>query len=138
MSQEKVEVVESLLEAFNRRDFAAAVEHLHPAVEVRPAVVGLDTAGPGSSRLLRGRGEVRGFFEELGATWVSQRVEFQEIIEAPGDRVLAHELWHTEGRDGIRVDFEIVDVYMVRDRLIVRVEGFLDRADALAAVGLSE
>jgi len=136
MAQENVEVVRSQIKAFNRRDLAAAVEHLHPDVEVYPAVVGLDTAGPGTSSRLRGRDQVRQFLEELGATWESQWIEVEEIIEAPGDRVLAVERWNTEGRDGIRVDFTITDVYTIRGGMIVRVDGFRDKDEALEAVGL--
>jgi hypothetical protein len=42
------------------------------------------------------------------------------------------------GRDGIEIDTELTDVYAFRDSLIVRVDGFRDKAKALEAVGLSE
>ena len=128
----------SVYEAFNRRDFGAAAEHLHPEGEVYPGVVGLDPAGPGSSRRLCGRDELRLFFEDLGATWETVAVEFEEVVEATDGRVLVVERWRLGGRDGIEVVTTIIDVYTVRDGLIVRVDGFLDRAEALEAVALRD
>jgi ketosteroid isomerase-like protein len=138
MSQENVEVVRRVYDAFNRGDFASAVEYLHPAGEVYPGVVGLDPPGGGSATRLVGRDELRGFFEDLGATWESISIEPKEIIEAPYGRVLAIESWLIRGRDGIEVDTRIIDVYAFRDGLIARVDGYLDRLEALEAVGLSE
>jgi len=39
---------------------------------------------------------------------------------------------------GIAVDLMLYWVYTFRDRLVVKMEAFLDRAGALEAVGLSE
>ena len=66
MTHENVEVVQSLYNAVNRRDYASGVEYLHPEAEVCPAVVGFDTAGAGSRSRLRGRDEVRNFFGDNG------------------------------------------------------------------------
>ena len=63
MSQENVEVVRALFEAVNRRDYASAVEYVHPEAEIYPGIAGLDPAGPGSGSRLCGRDEVRQFFE---------------------------------------------------------------------------
>jgi ketosteroid isomerase-like protein len=138
MSQENVEVVRSLYEAFNRRDYATAVEYLHPGVEVYPAVVGVDPAGAGSTARWIGREGVRQTLEDLGATWQTVTVEFEEVAEATGGRVLAVEHWRTRGRDGIEIVTTITDVYAFRDGLIVRVDGFRDKTEALEAAGLRE
>jgi ketosteroid isomerase-like protein len=138
MSQENVEVIRLVYEAFNRRDFAGAAQYLHPEGEVYPGVVGLDPPGGGSGRRLRGREQLRRFFQDLGDIWEAVTVEFEEIVEAPDGRVLAVEHWRTRGRDGIEVDTRIIDVYAVRDGFIVRVDGFLDKAEAFEAVGLAE
>jgi ketosteroid isomerase-like protein len=138
MSRENVEVIRLVYEAFNRRDFAGAAQYLHPEGEVYPGVVGLDPPGGGSGRRLRGREQLRRFFQDLGDIWEAVTVEFEEIVEAPDGRVLAVEHWRTRGRDGIEVDTRIIDVYAVRDGFIVRVDGFLDKAEAFEAVGLAE
>jgi ketosteroid isomerase-like protein len=138
MSRENVEVVRRVYEAFNRRDFARAAHYLHPDGDIYPGVVGLDPPGGGSGNHLHGREQLQRFFQDLGDSWDAVTVEFEELVVAPDGRVLAVEHWRMRGRDGIEVDTRIIDVYAVRDGLIVRVDGFLDRTDALEAVGLSE
>lgn len=136
MSRDDVELVRCLYEAFNRRDYANAVQCLDPQVEVYPAVVGLDPAGAGTTRRWVGRHGVLRTFQDLGETWHSVTVEIQGIEELADGRVLAVEDWHTRGRDGIGFTTRITDVYTVERGLIVRVDGFLDKAKALEAVGL--
>jgi ketosteroid isomerase-like protein len=138
MSQENVEIVRSLFEAVNRRDYASAVEYVHPEAEIRPGIAGLDTAGPGSGSRLCGRDEVRQYFEDGAKTWETITVEFEEVTEIPDGRVLAGERWRVRGRDGIEVDANCADVYSFRDGLIIRGDGFRDHTEALEAVGLSE
>ena len=75
MSQESVEVVQSLYEAFNRRDYARAVEYLDP--------------------------EVRGYFEDDGETCQAWTVKSKEVT-------------------------------------VARIDGYLEKAEALEAVGLRE
>jgi ketosteroid isomerase-like protein len=81
---------------------------------------------------------VRQFFEALFNTWEKVTVELEEILKGAGGRVLGVEQWHTRGRGGIDVGTKIFDVYTFRDGLVVRVDGFLDKAGALQAAGLSE
>ena len=59
-----------------------------------------------------------------------------EMLEAAGDRILVIYRWHFLGRDGIEIDDELANSYAFRDGLISRIEGFTDRAEALAALGL--
>jgi hypothetical protein len=54
------------------------------------------------------------------------------------DRFLAIDRWHFQGRDGIEIEEELPTIFTFRNRLIVRVDGFRNRADALEAAGLSE
>ena len=41
-------------------------------------------------------------------------------------------------RDGIETGFQLTDIYTFRDGLIIRIDGFRERAEALEAAGLSE
>ena len=136
MSQENVEIVRRLYENFNRGDYAAAVDFLHPDANVYPGVVGLDPLGAGSGDRLSGRDQVRRFFEDLGETWDAVTVELEELIEAGDGTVVSVELWRTRTRDGIEIITPLTDVYTLRDSVIVRVDGFVDKADALEAFGL--
>jgi ketosteroid isomerase-like protein len=129
MSQH-ADTLQAMFEAFNRRDFEAAMQHLHPQVELRPALTELDVR----DRYV-GRGEFGQFLETITDAWETYVVEAEETIEGPEDRVLVAERWHARGRGGIEFDFELTDVYSFRDGLVARVDGFKDRAAALAALG---
>jgi ketosteroid isomerase-like protein len=137
MSRENVEIIRRHYEAFNRRDLDTAAQYHHPDIEVYPGAIGPDT-DTGSRGRFGGRAEVREFFEALFNTWETVTVELEEIVEGGGDRVLGVEQWHTRGRGGIEVGTKIFDLYTFRDGLVVRVDGFLDKAVALRAAGLSE
>jgi ketosteroid isomerase-like protein len=133
MSQENVEVVRRVHDAFNRRDFDDAVRHLDPAFELHPAILALDQGGQ-----YRGPDGARKFWDEITEVWEALTVESTETIQGPDDRVLAVEQWRASGRDGLEIDFEVLDLYRFRDGRIVRIDGFTDRAEALEAAGLSE
>jgi ketosteroid isomerase-like protein len=137
MSQQHVEVVQSLYAAVDRRDFANAVEYLQPDAEVYPGLVGFDTGGAGSASRLCGRDEIRQFFEDNAETWETWTIESAEMTETRDGRLLAVERWQVRGRDGIELDVEVIDVYTFRDGLVVRVDGFRDKTTALEALGLS-
>jgi ketosteroid isomerase-like protein len=135
MSKENVEL---LYRAFNRRDFEALVELYHPEAALRPGVVAFDVKSS-----YRGREEIREFFETIIAYaeefgWEDYAVEPEKIIELDDGRVLAVERWHMHSKDGAELNTQITDLYEFRDNLIVRLDGFRDKAEALEAAGLSE
>ena len=137
MSQKNVELLHQAQDAFNRRDFDALVELYHPEVELRPGVVAFDVKSS-----YRGREEVRQFFETIVAYaeefgWENYAVEPEKIIELDDGRVLAVERWHMH-KDGAEMNTQITDLYEFRDNLIVRLDGFRDKAEALEAAGLRE
>ena len=133
MSQENIDSLLRLLAAFGDRDFDRAVLGAAENVELRPAVEGVDL-----DTLVRGRVELRAFFEQITETWETVTVEPKEVLEAPGERLVTFERWHLSGRDGLGLDLELVTVYTFRDGLVARIDGFRDKAEALEAVGLSE
>jgi ketosteroid isomerase-like protein len=65
-------------------------------------------------------------------------IEPSERLEATENRILAIDKWLFRGRDGIEIERELPTLFTFRDGLIVRVDGFTDRAEALKAAGLSE
>ncbi len=133
MSQENLERLHALADAFSRGDFETVIQGVAEHVEVRPAVIGIDVGGP-----YRGRDELRAFCAQISDAWKTLTIDPQDLLAAPGERVVAVERWRVVGRDGLELDFELVDVYTFRDGLVVRIDGFRDRAEALEAVGLSE
>jgi ketosteroid isomerase-like protein len=133
MSQEKIDTLRAFYEAFNRRDFDAALQYMDPEVEIHPGVAGADV-----SSVYRGRDGVRRFFKTV-TKGLEVTVELKEIIEASDDdRVRMVVRWQNQGRHGIELDFEFTDVYSFRDGLIVRGDGFVDKAGAVEAVGPRE
>jgi ketosteroid isomerase-like protein len=127
---ENSESLRALFDAYNRRDFEAAVQYAHPEVEWHPGLTELDV-----SPRYRGREELRRFFETITEAWESYVVVPEETVAAPGDRVLVVERWRAVGRGGLEFDLQLTDVFTFRDGLIVRIDGFRDKAEALEAVG---
>jgi uncharacterized protein len=122
MSQESVDVVRQLFEAFDDQEWEHALALLDPEVEWSP-VEGV-FRGP--------EGVVASLIEWL-EPWEEHTVEAEEILET-SDRVLA--VIHLTGRvagSGMEIDQRFFQVYDVRDGRIVRMVEFVARADALDA-----
>jgi hypothetical protein len=45
-------------------------------------------------------------------------------------------MWRFSGREGIESESELPTLFTFRDGLIVRIDGFTDKAEALRAAGL--
>lgn len=134
MSGGNAEILDALIAAWNRRDFEDAIQrYLDPEVEFHPGLV-----PPGEGTRYLGRDGVRQWIREVNDAWVAVTIQPKERIEIASDRVLAIDRWHFEGRDGIEIDEELPTAYTFRDGLIVRVDGFTDKAEALEATGLEE
>lgn len=130
MSQ-NIDTLQAMFEAFNRRNLDQAVQFAHPEVELYPGLEGPDTA-----KRYCGRDELKQFLETISDVWDTQTIEPLEIVEAD-NRVLVVERWLRSVRQGIEFDIELTDVYTFRDGLIVRIDGFTDKAEALEATGLT-
>jgi ketosteroid isomerase-like protein len=130
---EKSETLRAFIEAFNRSDFDDAVKYLHPEVEIYPALGGLLDIG----HRYHGRDDARQLLETI-SEGVENNVEIEDVVEPGKDEVLLAEHWHGRGRQGIETPIKISTIYTFRDGLVVRLEGFRDRAKALEAAGLSE
>jgi ketosteroid isomerase-like protein len=127
MSQENVDKTRSFIEAYNRRDFDAAVEFFHPQVDwVLPEHQSMDSCcGPA---------EVMGFWREIDENFDALRLRPQEYVDA-GDRVAVRLRHFGRGREsGIEIDTELYhQVSTFRDGIMVRIEYFTDWSDALEA-----
>jgi ketosteroid isomerase-like protein len=132
MSQ-NVEKLLAMQAAFNRGDVDDAVQYAHPEVELYPGL-----SGPDTGTQYRGRDELRQFLETISDVWETQTIDPAEIIEIADDRVLVVERWLRRVRQGIEFDIELAGVYTFRDGLVVRIDGFHNKAEAVKAVGLSE
>ena len=131
MSQENVEIVRSLNEAFNRRDWDAASRGLHPDVEL--------TTPPGlNAGTFRGREEWRGYFNEIRAQFAAVTVEVEQVFES-GDQVVAFTKTRLRPK-GSSADIELRNghLWTFRDGKAVSLRMFRKPEEALEAAGLRD
>jgi ketosteroid isomerase-like protein len=140
MSEENVEVVRRVFEAFN-----AGFERGDPG-----AVFDLETVAddlewmpfpglPGMPQSYHGR---EGFVEFM-RTWTEDfegwSIEYERLIDAPDDRVVALIHQSATGKEsGAPVELHFGQVSELEDGRVIRIRNFPDLAQALEAAGLSE
>jgi len=131
MSQENVEIVKRLLDAFNVRDFDLAAELMTLDFEFISPM--FDSEG----KSYRGPENAAHHRDFLG-TWKVYRLVADEVRDL-GDRVLA--LGRVQGRgrgSGVPVDTPWGAIYDFREGKVSRARPFFDHTEALRAAGLSE
>jgi ketosteroid isomerase-like protein len=135
MSEENVEVVRRVIDVMDADGFAAALpvflEAAHPDVEWRE-----DPDWPGFAAY-RGVEQVRQvILDRMDTLDFDQQTE--DLIQVD-DKVVALVRWVGRGKtSGAQGEISMAMIWTVRDQLITKIEFFLDRAQALEAVGLSE
>jgi ketosteroid isomerase-like protein len=139
MSQENVEIVRRAYQAFNRWGVhpggARSTEVpplLHPEVEFHTYA---NVPEPG---VYCGREAMMEYHERVFEHFESVRIELEELLPA-GDSVVVVTRQHTVPK-GSKEEIvqHVVDVWTIRDGLLAERKPFSTRAEALAAVGLSE
>ncbi len=86
----------------------------------------------------RGREGVERWLSDWEAAWSEFGMDAEELIDAADGRVLALVRMHATGRESaVTVERDDAILYELRDGLIVRIDYFNDRSEALAAAGLS-
>jgi ketosteroid isomerase-like protein len=133
MSEETIKALGAFNEAFNQRDFDDAEQYLDRAVEINPGVMAPDH----DSKLL-GHDGWKEFIRVAIEAWETVTAEPLERIETADGRILSIDLWRLRGRGGIQIERELPTLYTFRDGLIVRIDGFTEKTEALEAAGLSE
>jgi len=135
MSEENLEqVVRDGYDAWNRRDFDAAVEIADPEIEW--TMVGA-TRFPGTQGTYHGHDGVREFWRVFIEPWDEFRIEI-EGTRATGDLVIAFVRFYAKAREGLELEAPFVHVGEFRSGKMIRFRSFDDRAEALEAAGLSE
>ena len=134
MSQENVEIVRSIIAAWERGDFSSA-GWAHPEIEF----VNADGPTPGS---WTGVAAMAGAWREALSAFDELRVEVDEYRVLDDEGVLV--LMHFSGR-GKRSGLKVEDIQMkganlfhVRDAKVTRLVTYWDRERAFADVGLEE
>ena len=136
MSQEHIDLIKRGFEAFNRGDWDAALEFVAEDV-----VWGAYLATMDGERSIFGH-------ESLRRTWQAQRddlggedlkVEAREIRDLGAGSLLVELRAMGRGSaSGVPVQVEYVQLWTIRDGLVVRLDNYASEAEALEAVGLGE
>jgi ketosteroid isomerase-like protein len=132
VSQENVEAVRRGLDAFARRDVDALAALSSAGIEIR--LVGV----VGEPVCYRGVDGIRQYFEDVGGQWASLSFEIEEIRDL-GDQILAIGTERALGRaSGAQVHGPGAFAVTFEGGLVTAMQAFVDRAEALEAVGLEE
>jgi ketosteroid isomerase-like protein len=135
MSQHNVEVFKRGADAYDRRDAEAFLEDAHPDVEWRPA---FQMLLGGSATVFRGHDAIRRMFREVDESLAAIGAEWSDIRDL-GERVVATGRLRIRGREsGVESESPVGIVVDFSEGKVVRVQTFLDPAQALDAAGLSE
>jgi ketosteroid isomerase-like protein len=131
MSQEYVEVVRSIYEAFNRRDWDAVFRDQQPDTEL--------TTPPGpNAGTYRGREEIQGFWEEMLTAFEASRAEPEEFFEH-GDQVAVVVRGRVRPKgSSAEIENRTGNLWTLRDGKVVSMRMFPKPETALEAAGLSE
>ena len=134
MSQENVEVVRGVYEAFARRDNAAPFAAYAPDIELDFRVLG----GLDASAVYHGHDGVRAAFRNWLIPFRDFTFQPEEITDC-GAHVLVTVYEHGIGRaSGAVVDRRHYALWTLRGGKVVSLRVFLGRAEALEAAGLQE
>ncbi len=131
MSQENVELVRRMTDAFLAGDGPAALALMHPDVEFEA------NARPDAG-VWHGRDGLRQAIAEWIGTWDEYSLEIRDYVDVPDGRVLV--LWTERGRgkgSGIPIEHDGGYVVTVLGGEITRIHLYNDAGEALAAVGVS-
>jgi len=135
MSQENVEIVRRLLDAFTRQDAQAVVELWTDDGEWRPAFIG---GGLLEGAVFRGRDGATEFVELQAETWESVAAVPVDLRDL-GDTVLAEVHLSAVGRgSGAPVERVTWNVFELRDGKAAAGTVYTSKEEALQAVGLKE
>ena len=139
MSQENVETVRRGFDAAARRDAATVLALYDPDIELDASQLGIAGIAGGDEAFYRGHDGLRRFFREWHEAWTNIEYDFEELIDAGDEQVIAVVTRHARGRaSGVEVEGRFALVWTLRGGKVARVVWFLSRAEALEAAGLRE
>ena len=131
MSQENVQIVRRMYDAYLAGDADRAMAFFHPDVRA-------DFTVRGDTGVRQGREAL----SEIVATWVGTWDDYTERIDEVrdlGDKVCVIATQSGRGKgSGVALENEFAQLYEVEDGLITSVTLYMSPADALESAGLSE
>jgi len=132
-AESDAELITRMLREWNRGDVDAVLELFDAEAEVRPA---LSTFL--ASTVYRGHEDIRAWYAETNEPWAELHAEPEQFIDA-GERTLVIIALHARVPGGrVDVGARIAHIITIRDGKIVRLDGYDEPDNALAAAGLSQ
>jgi ketosteroid isomerase-like protein len=131
-SQENVEIVRRLFEAWRQKDTPTALE-LDPEAEFKSALVDL------GQKVYRGRAEIEQYRADLEAVWETWETKDERCLPVGNDCVVS--LYRVSGKgkgSGTPVEQDVSIVFRIRRGKVTNLTAYLDQREALTAAGLSE
>ena len=133
MSQENLERVKRGYEAFARGDLdAVLVDFLHPEIEAHDPPEVPDAA------IYCGRDAVRRDWEQTAELFEGFAIDVEETFDRDDEVVVFLRFRGRARGSDAELEAPMAHVWTFRDGKATRLRQFLERADALEAVGLSE
>jgi ketosteroid isomerase-like protein len=136
MSQANVEVVQAVLEAWQRDDFEAFLSAADPTIEWHTV---LERLVEGSESFYRGHEGIRRLWHFYRTELEHFEVEAQELRDVGDDRVVLLGKFRWRGlKSGIESESPLGAVITVRRGKMIESIDYLSHEQALKAVGLAE
>ena len=131
-----VEIVRRAIEA-NRSGPSAetvemAAELAHPDLEFVSHLAAVE------GRTYRGIDGARAYYDDLTAVWQEWHNELRSVTEVAPNTVITENVFRGTGKSGVDVENTSALVWTLLDGRVVRLHSYPTRAEALAAVGLSD
>jgi ketosteroid isomerase-like protein len=132
VSEEDVEIVREVYECVNRGDWERMAELVDPDVEQHGTVGGLE-----EGNFARGLSEIRELYAADEEAWDEYRIEPEQLIDV-ADKVVVFQREYQRGKTSrMELVTETAAIVDLRDGRVVRMQGYMDRDEALKAAGLS-
>ena len=131
MSQENVEIVRQMWEAFLGDDPSSGLLFCDPDIE-------WDGTNLPDGRSARGREAIVEHAVRWAEMWDDWTMEPERFIDAGGDKVILVFRERGQSESGLQMDERHAELYAVRNGKVVYRRGFSDPAEAFRAAGLSD
>jgi ketosteroid isomerase-like protein len=132
MSQENVKLVQSVVEAWNRGDYAAALEHVAPEIKTESHL------GDTLDGTYEGIASLQKYLAGFWSSFTDFHAEIGECIAGGTEVAFLVHLYGRGRASGVEVERLNWQVATVRGGKIVRYRLFRTKPEALEAAGLEE
>lgn len=131
MSQENVNVVRRMWDAFLAADLQTALSFYDPDVV-------WDGTNLPDGKVGRGHEAILDHIRRWSNQWEDWTLEVERVIDAGSDHVVLFMRERGRSNSGLQMDERHAELYTFRDGKVVRRQGFSDPDKAMEALGLSE